>query len=417
MATPNNGINGTLGTGLIGHWSFDNKSYLDSSGNGNTLIPFDDARFIAVPDKDSIANSAIQASTTNYLYNDTVLNEVSNDYNISIWFKGNNSESRGVLAAGVLNAHTFIIAADTPLKMRFFANGAWSAYYSINAEWNNVIIGYNYVSVNGVRTTTTQYIGFSVLTRLYLFRYNSDYYINLPIDELRIYNRNLSLSETTELYEMGVNYTAKCETPIANPVGGTYTEAQSVELTCSTPNSDIYYTLDNSTPTTSSLIYTSSIMIIENKIIKAIAVDTLGVLPNSEVMVEKYRMYPLNIINLEGFYQTKLRNEITGEYVFILGKSEDIATAFGRMKKYNIYGQLKQSQVAVNKKTTLDIGYITEEDKLIVEKWWETKSTIWIEQENKIPILCTFVDTDFALKEEYDSESDNIYYTGTLNFE
>ena len=65
----------------------------------------------------------------------------------------------------------------------------------------------------------------------------------------------------------------------------------------------------------------------------------------------------------------------------------------------------------------MNIGYITESDKSLIEKWWETKSTIWIEQENKIPILCTFVDTDFALKEEYDSESDNIYYDGTLNFE
>ena len=65
----------------------------------------------------------------------------------------------------------------------------------------------------------------------------------------------------------------------------------------------------------------------------------------------------------------------------------------------------------------LNIGYLSEEDKNKVEKWWETKSTIWIEQDNKLPILCTFVDTDFALKEEYDSESSTFYYTGTLNFE
>ena len=35
--TPNGGINGTLSNGLIAHWSFNNGSLEDSSGNGNTL--------------------------------------------------------------------------------------------------------------------------------------------------------------------------------------------------------------------------------------------------------------------------------------------------------------------------------------------------------------------------------------------
>ena len=117
------------------------------------------------------------------------------------------------------------------------------------------------------------------------------------------------------------------------------------------------------------------------------------------------------------FFSIKLRNHVTQENCYIYGKVDKTPTTFAHVKKYNIYGQLKQSQVAINNKTTLEVGQCSEEDKLLIEKWWETKSTIWVEQENKIPLLCTFVDTDFALKEEIDTENDEFYYTGTLNFE
>lgn len=117
------------------------------------------------------------------------------------------------------------------------------------------------------------------------------------------------------------------------------------------------------------------------------------------------------------FFSIKLRNEDEGEYVYIYGKVDKTPTTFGHVKKYNIYGELKQSQVAINKKVALNIEYISKDDKEIIEKWWENKATIWIEQDNKIPILSTFIDSDFALKEDYNSESDEIYYNGTLNFE
>jgi hypothetical protein len=63
-----------------------------------------------------------------------------------------------------------------------------------------------------------------------------------------------------------------CATPTFSPAGGTYTEAQNVEIYCNTEGATIYYTLDGSDPTTSSLDYSSAIAIEETTTIKAIAV-------------------------------------------------------------------------------------------------------------------------------------------------
>ena len=46
---------------------------------------------------------------------------------------------------------------------------------------------------------------------------------------------------------------------MVNPVGGTYTDAQNVTITCETPGAEIRYTLDGSEPSTSSTLYTGAI--------------------------------------------------------------------------------------------------------------------------------------------------------------
>ena len=61
-------------------------------------------------------------------------------------------------------------------------------------------------------------------------------------------------------------------TPTFSPAAGTYTEAQSVTINCTTAGATIYYTLDGSTPDDSSDEYDSAITIDETTTIKAIAV-------------------------------------------------------------------------------------------------------------------------------------------------
>ena len=63
-------------------------------------------------------------------------------------------------------------------------------------------------------------------------------------------------------------------TPVINPNGGTYEESATVTITCATSGATIHYTLDGTTPTTSSAVYTSAITLTESTTIKAIAVKS-----------------------------------------------------------------------------------------------------------------------------------------------
>ena len=58
--------------------------------------------------------------------------------------------------------------------------------------------------------------------------------------------------------------------PTFSPAAGTYSSAQSVELSCSTPSSTIYYTTNNTTPTHSSGVYSSAISVSSTETIEAI---------------------------------------------------------------------------------------------------------------------------------------------------
>lgn len=59
--------------------------------------------------------------------------------------------------------------------------------------------------------------------------------------------------------------------PAFTPAGGTYQEAQTVEISCATPGADIYYTTDGSAPTAGSTPYAGPLAIDASATIKAIA--------------------------------------------------------------------------------------------------------------------------------------------------
>jgi uncharacterized repeat protein (TIGR03803 family) len=61
--------------------------------------------------------------------------------------------------------------------------------------------------------------------------------------------------------------------PFFSPAPGTYSSAQSVTITDSSPKPTIYYTLNGATPTTGSTLYTGPITVSANETIKAIAVS------------------------------------------------------------------------------------------------------------------------------------------------
>ncbi len=60
-------------------------------------------------------------------------------------------------------------------------------------------------------------------------------------------------------------------TPVINPNGGNFTDPIDVEISCSTENSTIYYTLDGSDPDENSSVYSAPINITDTTTLKAIA--------------------------------------------------------------------------------------------------------------------------------------------------
>lgn len=79
--------------------------------------------------------------------------------------------------------------------------------------------------------------------------------------------------------------------PVFSPVAGTYTEAQSVTITCATSGSVIKYTTDGSNPSANSSTYTSSISVTTTTTIKAIA--TKSGMTDSSVITGLYEIKPL----------------------------------------------------------------------------------------------------------------------------
>ena len=64
--------------------------------------------------------------------------------------------------------------------------------------------------------------------------------------------------------------------PTFNPAAGSYSEAQSVTISCATENASIYYTLDGTDPDNSSTLYNGPITVSTTTTIKAIAYDGAG---------------------------------------------------------------------------------------------------------------------------------------------
>lgn len=84
-----------------------------------------------------------------------------------------------------------------------------------------------------------------------------------------------------------LNITPKCETPVFSVDAGTYSKAQSVEISCATTGAKIYYTTNGLTPTESSTAYTGTpVSVSASTLLKAVAVKAGS--SNSDIAAAEY---------------------------------------------------------------------------------------------------------------------------------
>lgn len=86
--------------------------------------------------------------------------------------------------------------------------------------------------------------------------------------------------------------------PTFSPSPGYYSSAVSVAITTTTPNTTIYYTLNGTTPTTGSYVYSNPISVAATEALSAMAVDNTGVLSNSPVTSGDYNIDPAGVSSI-----------------------------------------------------------------------------------------------------------------------
>jgi formylglycine-generating enzyme required for sulfatase activity len=97
----------------------------------------------------------------------------------------------------------------------------------------------------------------------------------------------------------------QCATPSLNPAGGTYTDPQSVTITCETEGATIRYTIDGTNPTASSTIYSNPINVNSSITIKAQAFKEGWT--NSQIISALYTI-PIQTVAVPTF------NPVSGTY-------------------------------------------------------------------------------------------------------
>ena len=108
---------------------------------------------------------------------------------------------------------------------------------------------------------------------------------------LYITNKNAQITSLKLTYASG-DETPTCDAPTFSPAAGTFTSAQEVAISTTTEGATIFYTLDESVPTTESTQYTSAITVSETTTIKAIAVK--DGYDNSSVASATYKIVNIN---------------------------------------------------------------------------------------------------------------------------
>jgi len=221
---------GTVSTGLIGHYTFDNPASLgeDSSGFGNHADFLNNVGFTA---SGILSGGAVFVSSQSSQLSwsgatDPIANVVAGDYTFSVWIRTTQSfgfnGSAGFEGAGVIysdlpgSANDAIPAAINGSQIGHFTGGAGqgNTIHSTSAintdEFIHVVVtrnlttGEKKVYINGVEeASTTHEPGLPLNQRQELVVGGNTFdgrYFDGTLDELRVYNEVLSQTEIDVLF-------------------------------------------------------------------------------------------------------------------------------------------------------------------------------------------------------------------------
>ncbi len=214
-------INTKIEKGLVGYWHFD---------EGTSTLIFDSTYFnnhgifyntpLWQTEENCKMGKCLKFDNTNryILVNNSQSLQLDKDVTFLFWLKPLNCSSnrQGILFKSYNNE--FEIILETDCKISFYqGDGAWEEIYEpssfvvLTNNWNFVAIARNsqekkiYFYLNGDLIGETTYNKNPVKSNLPVFigkRDGSNYYLNGFLDELRIYNRVLTLNEIKEIYNL-----------------------------------------------------------------------------------------------------------------------------------------------------------------------------------------------------------------------
>jgi prepilin-type N-terminal cleavage/methylation domain-containing protein len=212
-------ISSKFDTGLVGYWHFDentSSTAYDSSGNGNN------GTLISSPTWQTGANckvgSCLNFNGSNYVNVSSLNNSSYKPITYEVWVKPNSTASgqaifgrdtSGNTTTGIIGIYNYDAGTSATNEFAYYTGGYifGSNYEIVTGQWTHIVFTWdaNNVAtwyVNGVQTRSASFtatsnanIGFQIGGRSSL-----DSFYNGLIDEVRVYNRALSATDVSDVY-------------------------------------------------------------------------------------------------------------------------------------------------------------------------------------------------------------------------